>query len=373
MKKLMKLVKNEDGAVLVLTALLMVALMGVAALVVDVGNLYFTKTKLQNAADAAALAGAQDIGTANDPAITAIDYAGNNGMEATKNEAEKSGNTVTATKSADTVKVTTPYLDPSTNKDDPTKIKVECTRKVSFTFARVLGFTQTDVSAHAVAKYTPIIPAIPGTPAVPGTPAIPAQQWNGSALPILNVSQYEIDSDITVWDKVGNGFFERISTDNFTGPFGESPNSNYFINFTDGITLADGNEGNKTKLKEFVDSNLVVGGTVYVISLSDDVITQNDVLVKDSKGNTIHRCLSEPSQYDVLSNQKDTVYRSELVLLKCTVKENDSNNGLILTVNGEYDIANDDFPTVVPGTPGTPDTPGTPGTPEVPASVKLIE
>ena len=58
MKLLKKIVKHEDGQVLVIVALLMVVLVGFAALLIDVGAMYLTKTNMQNAADAAALAGA---------------------------------------------------------------------------------------------------------------------------------------------------------------------------------------------------------------------------------------------------------------------------------------------------------------------------
>ena len=53
--------KNERGQVLVLAALLMTILMGFAALTLDIGMTTVTKSRLQNIADAAALAGAMDI------------------------------------------------------------------------------------------------------------------------------------------------------------------------------------------------------------------------------------------------------------------------------------------------------------------------
>ncbi|MBE0598426.1 MAG: hypothetical protein IH614_14255 [Desulfuromonadales bacterium] len=50
--------KQERGAVLVLVAILMVVIIGVAALAIDIGHLVAVGNELQNAADAAALAGA---------------------------------------------------------------------------------------------------------------------------------------------------------------------------------------------------------------------------------------------------------------------------------------------------------------------------
>lgn len=132
----MKIVKNEDGQVLVLTALLLAVLLGFAALTIDIGMVYITKTKLQNAADAAALAGAQDLPNTSSDTITgnltaestAIYYAEQNGVQESETKPTPSYN------------------------GDSTKIEVICTKTISYTFARVLGFTQADVSARAIAQ-----------------------------------------------------------------------------------------------------------------------------------------------------------------------------------------------------------------------------
>ncbi len=55
---LARLRHNERGAIVAITALLIIALLGMLALVVDVGSLFYRRVVLQNAADAAALAGA---------------------------------------------------------------------------------------------------------------------------------------------------------------------------------------------------------------------------------------------------------------------------------------------------------------------------
>jgi len=53
--------RSQRGAVAVMVALLIVALIGLLGIVIDLSNLYVRKTELQNAADAAALAGARLI------------------------------------------------------------------------------------------------------------------------------------------------------------------------------------------------------------------------------------------------------------------------------------------------------------------------
>jgi Flp pilus assembly protein TadG len=57
----MHLKRNERGQALVLTVVFVVSLLGMAALVLDVGSWYRSKRQLQSTADAAALAGAQAL------------------------------------------------------------------------------------------------------------------------------------------------------------------------------------------------------------------------------------------------------------------------------------------------------------------------
>lgn len=75
---------KRRGAVVVLTAVMMVVLLGFAALTIDVGAMYNTKADLQDAADAAALAAAAALAdyTGADPIAlarqTAVDYVNRN-------------------------------------------------------------------------------------------------------------------------------------------------------------------------------------------------------------------------------------------------------------------------------------------------------
>ena len=76
-----KLLTNKDGQVLILFAIGLAVLMGFVALSVDVGAATTTKAKLQSAADAAALAGAQELPESPSQAITyAQTYAAANGI-----------------------------------------------------------------------------------------------------------------------------------------------------------------------------------------------------------------------------------------------------------------------------------------------------
>ncbi|HBC32323.1 MAG TPA: hypothetical protein DC024_13910 [Clostridiales bacterium] len=75
-----KYIRNESGQAMVFVALFLVVLMGFAALAVDVGAMTVQRSKLQNAADAAALAGALDYANAES---TATQYARLNGVDST--------------------------------------------------------------------------------------------------------------------------------------------------------------------------------------------------------------------------------------------------------------------------------------------------
>jgi Flp pilus assembly protein TadG len=72
--------ENERGQAIVLSVLALVALLGMSALVLDVGNWYRTKRRLQGTADAAALAGAHQLpNNASAAQAMALDYANKNG------------------------------------------------------------------------------------------------------------------------------------------------------------------------------------------------------------------------------------------------------------------------------------------------------
>src|SRR3954452_16703535 len=77
---------RQRGQVMVMVALLLPVMMALAAFALDIGTLYAQRRALQNAADAAALAGAralqlQQLGsTGADPSATALQFAALNGV-----------------------------------------------------------------------------------------------------------------------------------------------------------------------------------------------------------------------------------------------------------------------------------------------------
>jgi Flp pilus assembly protein TadG len=65
---------SDSGQALIWFALSLVVLLGIAALAIDVGRLYGERRRMQNAADAAALAGAHEVCMDNDAAVEVADY-----------------------------------------------------------------------------------------------------------------------------------------------------------------------------------------------------------------------------------------------------------------------------------------------------------
>jgi Flp pilus assembly protein TadG len=79
--------KRENGQAMVLTILFLAGLLGMAALVLDVGSWFREKRQLQLTADASALAGAQVLpGSPSGATSLAIQYAQTNGRPVTGND-----------------------------------------------------------------------------------------------------------------------------------------------------------------------------------------------------------------------------------------------------------------------------------------------
>ncbi|MBB5173479.1 Tad domain-containing protein [Texcoconibacillus texcoconensis] len=122
-----KFIKNEKGSVVVLVALYMTVMMGLLALVIDGGSLYLERSKLQKGVDLAVLAGMQNLPE----------------------------NPSRAMEAAEDVAYSNELADREVSiqlQDDGTSLYAEANRNVSFTFAKVLGFSDQDVSATAKAQ-----------------------------------------------------------------------------------------------------------------------------------------------------------------------------------------------------------------------------
>lgn len=125
----MQRLSGDTGAVGVMVALLMVPLLAFAALVVDIGADYLQKRQLQNAADAGALAVAQDCarGDCGNISLTATSLA-------TANVRSGTGTTATSVLSGNTVTVTASSV-------------------VNYSFAPVIGIKTKTVKARSSASW----------------------------------------------------------------------------------------------------------------------------------------------------------------------------------------------------------------------------
>ena len=78
MKAIALQLRAEDGQVIVFVIAILTILIGMGALVIDGGSWFRAQRHLQTSADAAALAGAQDLPFATTAQSTAITYAQTN-------------------------------------------------------------------------------------------------------------------------------------------------------------------------------------------------------------------------------------------------------------------------------------------------------
>ena len=122
--------RNERGQAMVLTVLFITALLGISALVLDVGSWYRQHRALQATADAAALAGAQKLPyNAGDARGTAAEYANKNLSGLTDNSSQVSS-TIT--------------------QDDV--IKVHVAKPAPGFFAKIFGIDSVNEGATATAR-----------------------------------------------------------------------------------------------------------------------------------------------------------------------------------------------------------------------------
>ncbi|HEU4759174.1 MAG TPA: pilus assembly protein TadG-related protein [Dehalococcoidia bacterium] len=122
---------SEKGQVLIVAVMAMGVLMGMVALVTDAGMLLHERRSLQNAADAAALAGAKELPASPELAASrARAWAASNGI---------------ADPDTLVVQITTTYATNDT-------ISVRASRDVKYRFANVLGISGATVGASAAAR-----------------------------------------------------------------------------------------------------------------------------------------------------------------------------------------------------------------------------
>ena len=134
--------QNERGQATVLTLIFLVVLLGMAALVLDIGSWYRADRDTQSTADSAALAGAQSLPDDTGQAVSlASSYAGKNG-----------GGLQSATISS------------SIASNDTIKVKIS--RQSPGIFTKLFGHDSTTVGSSATARVAPMAQAMSVAPIV---------------------------------------------------------------------------------------------------------------------------------------------------------------------------------------------------------------
>ncbi|HET6455010.1 MAG TPA: pilus assembly protein TadG-related protein [Armatimonadota bacterium] len=185
-----KAVQNECGAVLVLSVILMVVLLGMAALAIDVGQLYLARQRAQNVCDAAALAGGRHL--TGDESCT---WANGKPTKAAT-DCRSANNTEVPSWQVNGFTVefpTTVTFDNGTTAtcDLGDAIKVTGYVHVDYAFARIFGLVSKDVHASATALLGPaqtmyfvdplgVTPAIEGCSQGQPYDVGPVEQWQDS-------------------------------------------------------------------------------------------------------------------------------------------------------------------------------------------------
>jgi Flp pilus assembly protein TadG len=187
--------KNERGQALVLTAVAMVMVCGMAALVLDVGNWFRDKRRLQGTADAAALAGAQALpNDASGAKNQALNYANQNGGDV----------------AGANIVITSVYQANDT-------IAVKAQRNDPGIFSRVIGTTSADITASAKARVGPPAQALAVAPMVVFCGHSLIQNCNNNHTPEFNVPT-TMD-----YDPMGApGAFGMLNLDGENGAIGSS-------------------------------------------------------------------------------------------------------------------------------------------------------
>jgi len=127
---MLRMIKNEKGSALIFAALVMVSMVGFAALAIDTGMILTADHQLQNAVDAAALAGAS--GLLNNQSVATSRAIAAGGLNDCINQA---------------VNISAANVSYPT----PTRIRVQANRRVNLFVAPILGINTSTVTAASSA------------------------------------------------------------------------------------------------------------------------------------------------------------------------------------------------------------------------------
>lgn len=311
MKIFKRLRREEDGQSLIMVVLLLGVLLSFSALIVDVGLLYAEKSKLQNAADAAALAGAQVLPNKTLAQGFVETYAGLNGVPA-----------------SDISNISYPGGE---NK----QIKVEVESEVPYIFANFLNLvgTSTNVTASAVAEVE--------------------YHWDGEALPLVNTGHIYKSEDIILRTNTSPG--DKTQIYDFYKKTNSLGINSYYVKYSDGVVIDQGNGNTTSNIDGSLKLNNVLtdifqstkaGDKFYLLSIKSDIIDNfmkhdGEIKVNLADGTSVMRTLKNGG----LKNG-DNIDPSMLILLEVAYIDRKTANDTEIEMKyiKEYDIFNNIFP-----------------------------
>lgn len=168
MEKFINRPKRENGTVVIFVAIVLIILLGFAALAIDIGHITVTKNELQNVADASALAAARKIGSIYET----MTYEEQQNYVCNPDEIKEIAKEVGIKNQADKKYITindediiigqwnpqTKTLTPTLNQPDAVRVIARrdssANQPISNFFAKIFGKDTTDVRADAIAALT---------------------------------------------------------------------------------------------------------------------------------------------------------------------------------------------------------------------------
>ena len=197
------------GVVAVLASVMMLMLLGVAALTIDVGLMQLVRAELQRTADAAVLAAVQDL---HEEDLTSMDVARATALQFVAKNPVLNGRPVQINGISDIVFGRAALNEAETGVEfvaalmPPNAIRVTVHYNLAYTFARVFGLSSKDISAVAMSAVPPpkTIDIVPISLPVPGFgPVDPdiAEHNPGKTSPSEpeNGEQYQVGEEVAVF------------------------------------------------------------------------------------------------------------------------------------------------------------------------------
>jgi Flp pilus assembly protein TadG len=252
--------RNERGQALVLTVLALVVLLGMAALVLDVGAWFHQKRHLQATADAAALAAAQRLPMNPSSAVTyAVAYANKNGGGVTGGDVQISS---------------------SRAPDDTIAVKAHKTN--NGIFSRILGVLSVDIAATAKARVDAPETALHVAPMVVNCGHTLIQNCNGQ-----NTPQFKVPTTLNFDPMGAPGAFGMLNLDGQNGTVGSSDEAQWILaGFDKYLGLGDyksdpGAKFSSQNIRSALDARI---GTVLLFPVFRKLTGQGQQAVYDIMG-----------------------------------------------------------------------------------------